>query len=99
MSRFIPPAMPEGSREAAMVVIECDATGKPTVWCDPGIVDLVRGLNAGGLQTLWSCDGHGYRPAVVGLRDGRQLLVLENIEALQQLSNLWPDINGEWRGQ
>ncbi|WP_155760406.1 hypothetical protein [Stenotrophomonas maltophilia] len=95
MSQFIPPAMPENSREAAMVVIERDATDKPTVWCDPGVVDLVRALNAGGLRTLWSCDGHGHRPAVVGLMDGRQLLVLESVEALHQLAHLWPNINGQ----
>lgn len=92
MSGLFPP----GSRESAMVVIGRDELGTPTVWCDPGVVDLVTALNTGGIRTTWSCDGHGYRPAVVGLKDGRQLLVLESVEALQQLSNLWPDINGEW---
>lgn len=88
-------ALPEGSREAAMVVLERDASGRPTVWCDPGVVDLVRALNAAGIATVWSCDGHGHRPATVGLKDGRQLLVLESLDALTSISHLWPGINGE----
>lgn len=94
---FEAPSLPEGSREAAMVVLERDGPGRPTVWCDPGVVDLVKALNGAGIATVWSCDGHGHRPAVVGLKDGRQLLVLESVEALQQLAHLWPDINGQWR--
>lgn len=84
----------ELSREAAMVVLERDGSGRPTVWCDPGVVDLVKALNGAGIATAWSCDGHGHRPATVGLKDGRQLLVLESLDALTSISHLWPDING-----
>ncbi|WP_282259700.1 hypothetical protein [Stenotrophomonas sp. PS02301] len=87
-------AMKEGGREAVMVVLERDASGRPTVWCDPGVVDLVGALNAAGIATVWSCDGHGHRPATVGLKDGRQLLVLDSLDALASISHLWPDING-----
>lgn len=88
------PVQPDGSREAAMIVLERDSSGRPTVWCDPGVVDLVAALNGSGIATVWSCDGHGHRPATVGLKDGRQLLVLESLDALASISHLWPDING-----
>lgn len=88
-------AMAEGSREAAMVVLERDASGRPTVWCDPGVADLVAALNGAGMLTVWSCDGHGHRPATVGLQDGRHLIVLESLEALTSIAHLWPGINGE----
>lgn len=91
---FVAPVQPEGSREAAMVALERDESGRPTVWCDPGVVDLVAALNSAGIATVWSCDGHGHRPATVGLKDGRQLLVLQNLDALASISHLWPDING-----
>src|SRR5690606_39841374 len=61
-------------RESQMVVIERDASGKPTVWCDPEIADLVRALNAGGIRTVASCSGHGHRPGNIALADGRELI-------------------------
>lgn len=64
-----------GGREAAMVVVKRDATGKPTVWCDPCIADVVSALNAAGLQTVASCCGHGRVAGNIFLADGRVLRV------------------------
>ncbi len=63
------------NREAAMVVVERDADGVPTVWCDPCIEPLVRALNAGGVRTIASCCGHGKRDGSVVLADGRDLVI------------------------
>ena len=67
-----------GSREAAMVVIQRDDRGRPSVWSDPEIVDLVTALNAGGIATAASCSGHGEKHGNIALKDGRELLIAEN---------------------
>lgn len=84
-----------GGREAAMVVIERDDEGTPTVWCDPCIAPLVKALNDASQPTRWSCCGHGRRPATIGLWDDRQLLVLPSLESLHAIEHLWSGINGE----
>lgn len=83
VARWNPPAIPAGTREAAMVVIERDQHGKPTVWCDPEIVDLVGALNASGLRTIASCSGHGGPFGFITLADGRELLILPNWESIR----------------
>ena len=68
------------NREEAMVVVERDPlTGVPTVWCDPCLVPLVRVLNAGGVRTVASCCGHGYRPGSISLTDGSELLIAKKV--------------------
>lgn len=75
---------PQGGREAAMVVIQRDAEGKPTVWCDPEIVDLVTALNAGGISTVASCSGHGPQSGIISLRDGRELIIAGNYDTARR---------------
>lgn len=71
-----------GTHEATMVVLETDAAGKPTIWCDPEIADLVRALNEGGVRTVASCSGHNVVPfGIVSLKDGRELLVIPDWES------------------
>lgn len=83
------------TRESEMVAIERDANGKPTIWCDPEIVDLVTALNAGGLATVASCSGHGFRPGFIALADGRWLFVATDQER-HAIDAAFPlDINGE----
>lgn len=72
-------------REAQMVVIERDASGKPTVWCDPEIADLIRALNSGGVPTEASCSGHGEKPGWIALKDGRQLAIVPDLESFKRL--------------
>ena len=71
----------EMSREERMIVLQRDTDGTPTVWCDPEIADIVSALNSGGVKTVASCSGHGVKPGGVALADGRQLLLLESLEA------------------
>lgn len=63
------------NREAAMVVLARKGDGTPTIWCDPCIAPIVRALNFGGVPTVASCCGHGRQPGIVGLKDGRDLII------------------------
>lgn len=82
-------------REAKMVVLRTDETGKPTVWCDPCIAPVVMALNDAGIETVSSCCGHSHRPGVIGLKDGRVLMLLSGFEDYQRAEALWTtDING-----
>jgi len=58
-----------------MVILRRDANGKPTVWCDPCLADLIQALNESGLPTVASCCGHGLRDGSIVLADDRELLV------------------------
>lgn len=83
-----------GSREAAMVIIRHDENGRPTVWCDPEIADLVAALNTESMSTVASCSGHGYRPGLIILKDGRRLMVFDNEADYERAEGVFPlDIN------
>ena len=86
---------PENSREARMVVIERDAGGVPTVWCDPEIADLVSALNSAGIRTAASCSGHAVRPGLISLHDGRELLITPDYETARLMEGYFQGINGE----
>ena len=80
------------NREAAMVVLRRDETGRATVWCDPCIANVVDALNLAGLTTMASCCGHGRRPASIALTDGRWVLLMGG-DDFDRVAPLWPDIN------
>jgi hypothetical protein len=81
-------------RESKMITLRTDESGKPTVWCDPEIADLVDALNTDKLSTVASCSGHGHRPGRISLKDGRELLVMnsDQVATVEQLFET--DING-----
>lgn len=76
------------NREAAMVVLERDAGGKATVWCDPCIAPIVRALNADGLRTIASCCGHGTRPGRIALHSGQELFILPDFDSARRADDL-----------
>jgi hypothetical protein len=83
-------------RERKMVTVVSDQAGKPLVWCDPCIAPIVAALNAAGITTTWSCCGHGHRPACIGLKNGRQIVIARDAGELRRINELFPvDINGE----
>lgn len=90
------PSVPNAGREGDMVVLRRDEAGKPTVWCDPDIADLIDALNTTALATVASCSGHGHRPGRITLADGRELFVAKGFEQADFINrNLpYPDING-----
>ncbi len=83
-------------RESEMVVIETDGTGKPTIWCDPEIVDLVTALNAAGIKTIASCSGHGRTIGNIALADGRELFIANDFEEARHIARMFPGANGEF---
>jgi hypothetical protein len=84
----------EPSRESQMVTLRRDAEGKPIVWCDREIADIVDALNTGTLSTGASCSGHGFRPGFVLLDDGRWLFIATEAQR-HVIDAAFPlDING-----
>jgi len=43
------------------------------------ISHIVAALNAGGVETVASCCGHGKMPSIISLDDGRQLAIFDNL--------------------
>jgi len=52
--------------------------GKP-IYVDRCIADIIQALNDGGISTVASCCGHKKRNGVISLRDGRELILKEEI--------------------
>jgi hypothetical protein len=78
------------NREAAMVVLYRDETGKPTVWCDPCLAPLIKALNKGGIGTLASCCGHD-EPGRLGsviLADDRVLHILPDLATFHDMCDV-----------
>jgi hypothetical protein len=75
--------------------VELLEIGGRIVEVDAEIAPLVRALNAAGLETVASCSGHGYRPADIVLRDGREIIVARDFGEARRINALFPiDING-----
>lgn len=101
------PAAPEGRQEAvAWQHIPGCGTDRESkmvsvsegVFCDPCIAPLVAALNAAGFATVASCCGHGHRPGVIALRDGRELFIAKDFNEARQIDAIFPiDINGNTR--
>ncbi len=68
--------------------------GQP-VGVDRCIVPLVKALNSARLRTIASCCGHGYRPGVIALSDGRELLICKDYETARLADSVFPDIHGQ----
>lgn len=45
---------------------------------DRCIVDIVRALQAGGIDMKYSCCGHGKKEGEIRLQDGRTLIIKDN---------------------
>lgn len=76
------------SRERQMVTITRDKNGKPKIFCDPEIVDIVQALNNGGVPTIASCSGHGERKGNIALKDGRELIIANDFEDARRIEKL-----------
>lgn len=67
------------------------------VGVDSCIAPLVLALNSSGFFTLASCCGHGNRPGSIVLQDGRELIIMPDIETARKIDHLFPNSLGEWR--
>lgn len=66
--------------------------GKPRS-IDACIVDLVKALNAAGIETIASCCGHLVRLGSIILRDGREIVVLPDYDTAREFDKLFPAVN------
>ena len=60
---------------------------------DRCIAPIVNALNMAGLETVASCCGHGKRPGIIALRDGREILIMPTYEDSRKVDKLFPPIN------
>ena len=82
-----------GANGQKVVVLEY---GRGPFEVDFEIAKIVKALNDGGVSTVASCSGHGWRPGNIILRDGRELFIIKNFEEARELDKNWPfTINGE----
>lgn len=57
---------------------------------DACLVPLVKALNDAGFATLASCCGHGYRPGIIALADGREVIIAPDFDTARKIDNLFP---------
>lgn len=63
---------------------------------DRCIAQMVQALNDAGFKTVASCCGHGYRPGMIALADGRELMICRDFEEARRVNRLFPlDIHGD----
>lgn len=88
------------SREDDMILINRHPDYGGPFRCDPEIAPLVEALIAAGINTVASCSGHGHRPGVISLADGRELVIARDFAEARKIDSMFPvDINGDaWGG-
>ena len=62
---------------------------RKTVGIDSCIFPIVKALNDAGIATLASCCGHGKRPGIISLADGRELSVLPDRETWEKVESFY----------
>lgn len=60
---------------------------------DGCIVEIVQALNNCGLQTHASCCGHGKRPGIISLNDGRELIICPDYESARIAEKAFPPLH------
>lgn len=55
---------------------------------DEEIRDLVKVLNENGFETVASCSGHSKMMGNIALRDGRELMIIENYEKARRIEKI-----------
>jgi hypothetical protein len=76
--------------------VELLEIGGRAVEVDYEIAPIVRALNYAGVATAASCSGHGNRPGVIALADGREIFIARSFDEARQIDALFPfDINGD----
>ena len=62
---------------------------------DECIKPIIDALNNGGINTIASCCGHGYRTGRISLKDGRELVIFSDYNSCQEYEKTQLfDING-----
>ena len=83
-----------GAKATQVRLAKARSGGRTHAPVDPCIAPLVQALNDAGIQTSASCCGHGHRPGIINLSDGRELIVMPDFETSRRIDYLFPDIHG-----
>jgi len=59
---------------------------------DECIFDLIEVLNKNGIETVACCCGHGKRPGIISLKDGRELIIAPNFKVARLVDKAFPPI-------
>ena len=68
--------------------------------CDECIQPIVQLFNDYGLQTTASCCGHKKQNGSIVLKDGREILIIENYNDARMINGLFPPLQprqSEWK--
>lgn len=68
--------------------------------CDECIQPIVQLFNDYGLQTTASCCGHKKQNGSIILKDGREILIIENYDDARMIEGLFPPLQprpNEWK--
>lgn len=72
------------------------STARGPVDVDSCIAQIVDTMNRAGLATVASCCGHGHRPGVISLADGRELVIARDYDEARSIERLFATgANGE----
>ena len=80
--------------KATQIRLSRPRRGRTHAPVDPCIALLVQALNNGGVQTTASCCGHGHRPGIINLSDGREMIVMPDFKTSRRIDHPFPDIHG-----
>ncbi len=61
--------------------------------CDECIQPIVQLFNDYGMQTMASCCGHGKQNTSIVLKDGREIIILQNYNDARMVDRLFPPLN------
>ena len=65
---------------------------------DECLREMVVALNGAGFPTVASCCGHGHRPGIIALRDGRELVIARDFTEARAIDRMFlTDIHGNQR--
>lgn len=75
--------------------VELLTLGGRVIEVDAEIALIVAALNAAGVETVASCSGHGLRPGVIALRDGREIIIARDYDEARRIEELVKEGQGD----
>lgn len=60
---------------------------------DSCIAELIKTLDAAGIETIASCCGHEKQPGSIVLADGREIKIFSSFNDARKVDKLFPPIN------
>ena len=69
-----------------------DYRGHPVADVDSCIAPIAQALNDAGIRTVASCCGHGIRPGIIMLSDGRELVIAPDYDTARKVEKAFPPL-------